>query len=140
MAAGGTTGVCDTGVCNTGGTVVPVRTLTIQGNYTQTGGVLAYRLSPSSASGTLAVQGTAMLGGTLGVTVLPGLYPLSTNYPGVLTASAGVNGQFARSPNHLFSLSPSSGDDGPRIIEHVGRRLVVKPAIRRHEPEGALPR
>jgi uncharacterized protein with beta-barrel porin domain len=95
VAAGGNTGVCDTGVCNTGGTVMPVGTLTIQGNYTQTGGVLAYQLSPTGASGTLAVQGTANLGGTLGVTVLPGLYPISTQYA-VLTASSGVNGQFAQ--------------------------------------------
>ena len=76
VAAGGNTGVCDTGVCNTGGTVMPVGTLTIHGNYTQTGGMLAYQLSPSGASGTLAVEGTATLGGTLGVTVIPGLYDL----------------------------------------------------------------
>ena len=94
VAAGGNTGVCSTGVCNTGGTVMPVGTLTIQGNYTQTGGVLAYQLSPTGASGILAVQGTANLGGTLGVTVLPGLYALSTQYD-VLTASS-VNGQFAQ--------------------------------------------
>jgi hypothetical protein len=54
--------------------------------------VLAYQLTPSSASGTLAVQGTATLGGTLGATVLPGLYALSTEYR-VLTASSRV-GQF----------------------------------------------
>jgi uncharacterized protein with beta-barrel porin domain len=96
VAAGGNTGVCDTGVCNTGGTVMPVGTLTIQGKYTQTGGVLAYQLSPTGASGTLAVQGTANLGGTLGVTVLPGLYAISTHYADVLTASAGVDGQFAQ--------------------------------------------
>jgi hypothetical protein len=52
-------------VFNTGGTVMPVRTLAIQGNYTQNGGgVLAYQLSPSGASGTLAAQGIATLGGT----------------------------------------------------------------------------
>ena len=107
VAAGGNTGVCDTGVCNTGGTVMPVGTLAIQGNYTQTGGVLAYQLSPSGASGTLAVQGTATLGGTLGVTVLPGLYAISTNYPDVLTASS-VNGRFAQvssSPSVFLSVA-----------------------------------
>lgn len=94
IAAGGATGVCDTGVCNTGSTVMPVGKLIIHGNYSQTGGMLAYQLSPSSASGNLTVQGTATLGGTLGVTVLPGLYALSTQYD-VLTASS-VVGQFAQ--------------------------------------------
>jgi uncharacterized protein with beta-barrel porin domain len=102
VAAGGNTGVCDTGVCNTGGTVMPVGTLAIQGNYTQTGGVLAYQLSPSGASGTLAVQGTAKLGGTLGVTVIPGLYAISTQYD-VLTASS-VNGQFAQISSSVPSI------------------------------------
>ena len=102
VAAGGNTGVCDTGVCNTGGTVMPVGTLTIQGNYTQTGGVLAYQLSPTGASGILAVQGTANLGGTLGVTVLPGLYAISTQYD-VLTASS-VNGQFAQISSSVPSI------------------------------------
>ena len=102
VAAGGNTGVCDTGVCNTGGTVMPVGTLTIHGNYTQTGGMLAYQLSPSGASGTLAVEGTATLGGTLGVTVIPGLYAISTQYD-VLTASS-VNGQFAQISSSVPSI------------------------------------
>jgi hypothetical protein len=63
VAAGGDTGVCSTGVCNTGGTVMPEGTLAIRGNYTQSGsGVLAYQLSPTAASGTLTVTGTATLG------------------------------------------------------------------------------
>jgi subtilase-type serine protease len=95
IAGGGNTGLCATGVCNTGGTVLPVGTLAIQGNYTQTGGVLAYQLSPASASGKLAIAGTATLGGTLNATVAPGLYGSSTHYAGVLTANT-VNGQFAQ--------------------------------------------
>lgn len=102
IAGGGNTDVCSTGVCNTGGTVMPIGTLAIQGNYTQTGGLLAYQLSPGGASGTLAVQGTATLGGTLGVTVLPGLYALSTQYA-VLTASS-VNGQFAQVSSSMPSI------------------------------------
>ena len=104
VAAGGNTGLCSTGVCNTGGTVMPVGTLTIQGNYTQTGGVLAYQLSPTGASGTLAIQGTANLGGTLGVTVLSGLYAISTHFADVLTASSGVNGQFAQISSSVPSI------------------------------------
>jgi hypothetical protein len=95
ISVGGDTDVCDTGVCNTGGTVMPVGTLTIQGNYMQTGGTLAYQLSPTGASGKLVVQGTATLGGTLAATILPGLYGLSTRYAGVVTANE-VDGQFAQ--------------------------------------------
>lgn len=90
ISAGGSTGVC----C-TGGTVMPVGTLAIEGDYTQTGGALAYELLPMGASGRLAVQGTATLGGTLGMSVAPGLYGLSTRYARVLRAGA-VNGQLAQ--------------------------------------------
>jgi hypothetical protein len=92
----------NTVVLNTGGTVMPIGTLAIQGNYTQTGGMLAYQLTPSSASGILAVQGTATLGGTLGIIVLPGLYGISTDYR-VLTASSRL-GQFAQTSSSVPSI------------------------------------
>jgi outer membrane autotransporter protein len=64
-------------------------------------------LAPTSANGQLAVTNTATLGGTLGVTVTPGLYGLSTPYP-LLTARA-INGQFAQfmstPPSAFLSLS-----------------------------------
>jgi hypothetical protein len=72
IAGGGDTGVCNTGVCNIGGIVRPVGALAIQRNYTQTGGALAYQLSPTAASGLFAVHGAATLGGALGVTVRRG--------------------------------------------------------------------
>jgi subtilase-type serine protease len=103
ISAGGNTGVCATGVCNTGGTVMPVGILAIQGNYTQSGGgVLAYQLSPAGASGTLAVSGAATLGGTLTAGISPGLYGLFTNYA-VLTAGS-VSGQFAQVSSALPSI------------------------------------
>ena len=61
-ASGGDTGVCADGVCNTGGTVLPVGTLTIQGNYRQTAGTLAYQLSPSESSGKTRNQGNREAG------------------------------------------------------------------------------
>jgi uncharacterized protein with beta-barrel porin domain len=71
-------------------------TLAVQGNYTQTGGVLAYQVSPTSAFGsTVAVTSTANLGGVLAAAVTPGLYANSTRYPGILTAQS-INGQFAQ--------------------------------------------
>src|SRR5262245_24601221 len=71
------------------------------GTYTQTGGLLQYALAPGGASGRIIVADTATLGGTLGVTVTPGLYGRSTSYT-LLTASA-ISGQFAQ-----FISSPSS--------------------------------
>jgi hypothetical protein len=71
-------------------------TLAVQGNYTQTGGVLAYLVSPTSAFGSrVAVTGTANLGGVLAAAVSPGLYANSTLYPRILTANS-INGQFAQ--------------------------------------------
>jgi hypothetical protein len=82
----------------------PVGTLNIQGNYTQTGGLLQFQLAPAGANGKLAVTSTATLGGTstLGVTATPGLYGLSTPYA-LLTAGA-INGQFAQ----FISVAPQS--------------------------------
>jgi outer membrane autotransporter protein len=104
-------GPCGSNVCLTvtGGTVAPAGTLTIQGNYTQTGGQLQFQLAPTRANGQLAVTNTATLGGTLGVTVTPGLYGLSTPYP-LLTAGAikGTFAQFISSPLSAF-LSFSGG-------------------------------
>src|SRR5262249_28388746 len=104
-------GLCGNNVCVTvtGGTVAPVGTLSIQGNYTQTGGRLQFQLRPAGANGKLAVTNTATLGGTstLGATVTPGLYGLSTSYT-LLTAGAisGTFAQFISSPPSAFlSLS-----------------------------------
>ena len=105
-AAGFMTGLCNTGVCVSGGTVAPVGTLTVHGNYTQTGGLLQFELAPNRANGKLAVTGAAALGGTLGVSMTPGLYGTSTSYS-ILTAGA-VSGQFAQfisSPTAFLSLS-----------------------------------
>jgi subtilase-type serine protease len=106
-AAGFNTGLCDSGMCVTGGTVAPVGSLTIQGNYTQTGGLLQFQLAPGGANGQLAVTNTATLGGTLGAMVTPGLYGLSTQYR-LLTAGEvkGTFAQFISSPPSAFlSLS-----------------------------------
>jgi outer membrane autotransporter protein len=102
-------GPCGFNVCVTvaDGTVRPLGTLSIQGNYTQTGGLLQFQLAPRGASGQLAVTNTATLGGTLGVTATPGLYGLSTLY--TLVTAGAINGQFAQfvspPPSTFLSLS-----------------------------------
>ena len=86
-------------------TMLPGGTLAT-GTYTQSGGLLRYVLAPSG-SGRIQVADAATLGGTLGVTVAPGLYGLSTRYT-LLTAGA-INGQFAQfissPPSAFLSLS-----------------------------------
>ena len=73
------------------------------GTYTQTGGLLQYMLAPGGA-GRITVVNTATLGGTstLGVTVMPGLYGLSTRY--TLLSAGAISGQFAQ----FISVSPPS--------------------------------
>src|SRR5262249_36119191 len=73
------------------------------GTYTQTGGLLQYLLTPGGA-GRITVVNTATLGGTstLGVTVMPGLYGLSTRY--TLLSAGAISGQFAQ----FISVSPPS--------------------------------
>jgi uncharacterized protein with beta-barrel porin domain len=107
-------GPCGNNVCVTvsNGTVAPFGTLNIQGNYTQTGGLLQFQLAPTAADGKLAVTNTATLGGTstLGVTVMPGLYGLSTQY--ALVTAGAISGQFAQfissPPSAFLSLSAPS--------------------------------
>src|SRR5262249_54279989 len=76
------------------------------GTYTQTGGLLQFQLAPGGA-GRITVVNTATLGGTLGVTVTPGLYGLSTQY--TLLSAGAISGQFAQfissPPSAFLSLS-----------------------------------
>ena len=106
----------DTGLSAGALTMLPGGTLAT-GTYTQTGGVLQYLLAPGGA-GRITVVNTATLGGTLGVTVTPGLYGLSTPYT-LLTASA-ISGQFAQ----FMSTPPSAMT--VKIAMPGGPRLVAK--------------
>jgi outer membrane autotransporter protein len=97
-------------------TMLPGGTLTT-GFYTQTGGLLQYQLTPGGA-GRITVANTATLGGTLGVTVMPGLYGLLTQYT-LLTAGA-ISGQFAQfisSPPRSSFLSLSGPFYDPTSVD-----------------------
>jgi outer membrane autotransporter protein len=120
ISNGGNTGLCATGVCNTGGIVMPIGTLAIRGNYTQTGGTLAYQLSPSAAFGNLAVQGNASLGGALQGIVTPGLYANATRYGGVLTAT-NLTGQFAQvtASSVFFTLAAAYEPSVDLILDRI---------------------
>ncbi|MCC7122649.1 MAG: filamentous hemagglutinin N-terminal domain-containing protein [Gammaproteobacteria bacterium] len=84
------------------GTVAPGNSpgiLTVDGNYTQgAGGTLAIEIGgllPGADYDRLAVTGTASLNGTLGVSLTGGFTPGASDVFRVLTAAAGVNGNFS---------------------------------------------
>jgi outer membrane autotransporter protein len=100
------------------------------GTYTQTGGLLQYLLTPGGA-GRITVVNTATLGGALGVTVMPGLYGLSTRY--TLLSAGAISGQFAQfisvsPPSAFLSLSGPIYNPDPSVDVTVTRT-----------PFGALP-
>ena len=106
------------GVINNGGTVAPgtasaLGSLSIQGNYTQTGtGTLSIRLGPTS-SDKLAVGGAASLNGTLQLSSAGGPLTLGTTYS-VLSANA-LSGTFATTNVALttfLSASPTYTANG----------------------------
>ena len=90
---------------------------TIGGTFTQSaGGTLALRVNAAGANDTVAVGGTANLGGTLGAAVQPGLYADTTKYLGVVTAANPITTQFTQTrpfaagtttPLAFFTLTPT---------------------------------
>ncbi|WMJ70604.1 autotransporter domain-containing protein [Stenotrophomonas sp. 24(2023)] len=88
------------------GTIAPgnsIGTLTINGDYVQTAtGIYAAELAPGGRSDQLRVNGTATLGGTLVALPEPGVYYLGEQF-NFITATGGVNGQFAKTDFSAFS-------------------------------------
>jgi len=87
-------------VLNTSAIVAPgnsIGVLTVNGNFVQTAnGVLAIEIDRTSAD-RLAVTGSATLGGTLSVGLVPGgTIPLSDTDYVIVTAGGGVTGTFAQ--------------------------------------------
>lgn len=92
-------------VANTGATLAPgnsIGTLTIAGNYTQSAGAtLAVEIDRTSAD-RLAVNGNAMLAGTLSVDLLDGgTVPLADTTYTILTATGAVSGGFTALRDNL---------------------------------------
>jgi outer membrane autotransporter protein len=97
-----------TGQLNPGGGVTHV----VDGTYTQTGsGVFNTRMSTNNAPGnydtlrvlnSVAGTGVANLGGSVSVVLQPGLYGLSTTYPGVFTFSSSTGSFNGITEPYLF--------------------------------------
>ncbi len=146
-----------------GATLDPVddpSTLTLQGDYTQTGaGVLDIEIASLNRYGQLAVSGAATLGGTLNVSLLNGFIPRVGDALQILTSSQ-VSGGFAAmnglnlGNGDFFSPGPSrsgvlltvlppgriywTGDGGDANWDDAGNWSEVDPAVT-NTPEFLLP-
>ncbi|HWF35743.1 MAG TPA: hypothetical protein VG295_10220 [Solirubrobacteraceae bacterium] len=125
--SGGTlrgTGAVDGAVALNSGTISPgdaaPGTLTVVGNYSQTGGTLDITLA-SGAFGQLAVQGTAALGGTLSLTDASGFTPGQAASFQILTSTGTRSGTFAT------VAGPNAGTYYPQYGAG-GVTLLVTPA------------
>ncbi|WP_329740498.1 autotransporter-associated beta strand repeat-containing protein [Dyella sp. A6] len=95
--------VSNSGILWAGGSI---GTLTVQGNYTQAAdGVFEVEATPSGQASLLSVDGTATLAGTALVLADTGTWAPRTDYT-VLTATDGINGQFASTSVNLAFLTP----------------------------------
>lgn len=98
-----------TSLINNGGTVAPLGTLMVEGNFTQIAGTTQFRGTAAGQNDLLAVTGTAALGGTAAAVVLPGLYNRTTSY--TFLGAGTVNGRFANlaSSSPFFTTSATYG-------------------------------
>jgi subtilase-type serine protease len=107
-ANGGYTGVCATGVCNTGGTVAPRGVLTILGNYTQgPGGKLNVTMG-SDGYDQLSVSGIASLGGSLQVQLVAQSAPIASGSLYTVVKAGQETGAFAVAGGQLSPFIGSS--------------------------------
>jgi uncharacterized protein with beta-barrel porin domain len=95
----------------------------VAGTFTQTAsGTLALRVDATPTSDTLAIVGTANLGGTLRATVQPGLYGATQTYVKVIDGTGGgtVVGTFAS----VASSSPFFAPSAAYFADHVDLTLT----------------
>lgn len=84
-----------------------IGTLTIQGNYTQgADGTLVIDAAPTGQADLLAVNGKANIAGSTVVLGANGNWAPRTDYT-ILTATQGINGQFASASSNLAFLTPT---------------------------------
>lgn len=121
--------VDNTGTVAPGGTI---GTLTVDGNYTQSGiGTLSIEVSPAQAS-QLSVGGTASLDGALQLIYDPGTYSAKTYT--LVSAAGGVTGKFATvsssNLSYIGSLTPSVVYTGNTVdlILAGGGNFVIAPS------------
>ncbi|WP_294535087.1 autotransporter domain-containing protein [uncultured Rhodoblastus sp.] len=101
VATGGNTGVCPTGVCNTGGVFAPVGTLKIEGNYTQGPKGTLSVVFGSAGPDKLDVSGDVTLGGALQVKLGPLTSPVKSGVTSTIVDPKSVTGNFSSVTTNL---------------------------------------
>jgi len=93
-----------------------IGTLTVAGNYSQSGGVYQPEVNAARQSDLLKVTGTATIGAGSSLLVVPqtGIYAARTNYT-LLNAAGGVNGTYASVASALPFLQPSLSYDANNV-------------------------
>jgi subtilase-type serine protease len=92
----------------------------ISGTFVQTdAGTLQLRVAANGGADALQVIGNARLAGALTLATQPGLYANQTSYPGLVSATGTLTGDFATvqttSPFLLASLAPGSNSVGAEV-------------------------
>ncbi len=93
-----------------------IGTMTVAGNYSQTGGIYQAEVNASGQSDRLNVSGTATIGAGSTVSVAPqsGIYAARTTYA-LLNAAGGLNGAYASVSSLLPFLQPSLSYDANNV-------------------------
>jgi len=113
----GGTGVIG-GLVSNGGTISPgnpIGTLTVAGNFAQTGGTYVVEVNNGGQGDRLNVGGRATVnGGTVAVQAQPGTYARNTSYT-ILNAAGGVSGTFSNVTSNFAFLVPSLSYDANNV-------------------------
>ena len=122
LGSGGTIGGNGTlgGLVSNGGTLAPgnsIGTLTINGNFAQSGGVYQVEANAAGQADRINVTGTATIGGgaTVQVIAAPGTYGASTTYT-ILNAAGGVTGTYSGVTSNFAFLTPSLSYDANDVF------------------------
>jgi autotransporter-associated beta strand protein len=122
VSSGGTIGGTGTigGLVSNGGTLAPgnsIGTLTVSGNFSQTGGTYTVEANAAGQSDRVNVGGAATIGSGATVQALaqPGAYGRSTTYT-ILRATGGVSGTYSSVSSNFAFLTPSLSYDANDVF------------------------
>jgi fibronectin-binding autotransporter adhesin len=101
-----------------GGTVAPgnsIGTMTVTGNFNQTGGVYQVEVNSAGQNDKIVATGTATInGGTVQVLATSGSYQRNTTYT-IVTATGGLTGTYGGVSSNLAFLTPSLSYDANNV-------------------------
>ena len=101
-----------------GGTVAPgnsIGTMTVTGNFSQTGGVYQVEVNSAGQNDKIVATGTATInGGTVQVLAASGTYQRNTTYT-IVSATGGLSGTYSGVSSNLAFLTPSLSYDANNV-------------------------